>query len=498
MRLRNRLSLLFCAVILVGSAASLVLVRLTTENLFRSFVFSGDAAKAKVYATILSEYYSANRSWEKAQAFLSAIPTQVFLTLDEGIRGVDGRVDGRVGERGASSTASYPYDTIRNLLADRIAVADAKGVIVADSLGKLLGSVHPARHLAHGYPILVDFERVGTVLVGSMVDSSLTGIDERFLASVSVSILWATLGSSLIALLIGLLFANRVTVPLASLNAAARRVAAGDLSPLVTIRSGDEIAELSVSFNAMTEELRRLEKAKKRIIADAAHELRTPVTLIQGTVEAMIDGVYPLDISGLQSMHEETIRLSSLIDALRELETIESGELELDLKEVDPLEISRRAVSLFAAQASAKKIELSVENRDSGSPRLIADYLRLSEVIYNLISNAIKYSPEGSRVRVSVGAEEAATADPEPINATGKRSLVCIAVDDSGPGIPKDERERIFERFYRIDRSRAQDSGGRGLGLAIASEIVKAHGGRIEVGDSDLGGSSFVVTLPAP
>jgi signal transduction histidine kinase len=196
----------------------------------------------------------------------------------------------------------------------------------------------------------------------------------------------------------------------------------------------------------------------------------------------MIDGVYPLDTATLRSMHEETIRLSRLIDSLRELETIESGELELDLKEVDVLEIARTAVSLFSAQASAKGIELRVVEDDSGNPRLVADSLRLGEVVYNLISNAIKYSPAGSRVRVSVRADSA---------------FICIAVEDSGPGIPEDERERIFERFYRIDRSRAQDSGGRGLGLAIASEIVKAHGGHIEVGDSELGGAAFLVKLPA-
>jgi signal transduction histidine kinase len=325
-----------------------------------------------------------------------------------------------------------------------------------------------------------------------MVDTPLTGINERFLASVSPSILWATIGSSLLALVMGLLFAGRVTRPLAALNGAARRVASGDLSALVEARSNDEIAELSLSFNAMTKELRRLEEAKKRIIADAAHELRTPVTLIQGTVEAMIDGVYPLEISTLRSMHEETTRLSKLIDSLRELETIESGELELKLEDVDPFEIARKAVSLFTAQATAKGIELSVVCGEEPRPTLVADYLRLGEVVHNLISNAIKYGPEGSRVRVSVGSDRAG------INSRGERGLVRIAVDDSGPGIPKEERERIFERFYRIDRSRSQDSGGRGLGLAIASEIAKAHGGRIEVGDSDLGGASFVLSLPAP
>ncbi len=363
MKLRYRLSLFFCAVILVGALSSLILVRLTTENLFRSFVFTGDAAKAKAYATILSEYYSANHGWENVQTFLSEIPTQVFLTLEESIRSAKGDVagfagggkasgDDRAGDGQVATIAAYPYETIWNLLADRVAVADLRGVIVADSSGKLLGTVHPARHLAHGYPITADFEKVGTVLVGSMVDSSLSGVDERFLDSVSASILWATLGASLIALLMGLLFTRRVTRPLASLNAAARRVASGDLSTPVEIRSNDELAELSVSFNTMTEELRRLEEAKKRIIADAAHELRTPVTLLQGTVEAMIDGVYPLDIATLRSMHEETIRLSRLIDSLRELETIESGELELDLRKwMSSRSRERRSLSLRPRQA---------------------------------------------------------------------------------------------------------------------------------------------------
>ncbi len=275
-----------------------------------------------------------------------------------------------------------------------------------------------------------------------MVDSSLTGINEVFLASAAGSILWATLGASLIALFMGLLFAARVTGPCATPNTAARRVAAGDLSAFVAIRGKDEIAELSAFFNAMTKELRRLEEAENRIIADAAHELRTPVTLIQGSVEAMIDGVYPLDIATLESMHEETVRLSRLIDALGELETIESGELELDLRPVDPLDIARKAVSLFASQAGAKRIELSVEDGAASGHGLVADHLRLGEVVYNLISNAIKYSPSGSQVRVSVGEE---------------RGFVRFAVEDSGPGIPAPERERIFERFYRLDRSRSQD-----------------------------------------
>jgi signal transduction histidine kinase len=470
MRLRVRLSLFFLVVILAGSATTLILVRLTTENVYRSLVFSGDSAKARVYATILSEYYGQNHNWDKAQGFLSEIPRQVFLALDREIHG----------DRDFPSLTSYPFETIRTLLADRIAVADQYGVIIADTSGKLLGTIHPEKHLAHGFPILSNFERVGTVLVGSMIDSSLTGIDEHFLSSITSSLLWATLVSSLFALVLGLAFAGRVTKPLGQLSEAAGRVAAGNLEMSVPVRGRDELADLSISFNAMTEELRSLEEEKKRIIADAAHELRTPVTLIQGTIEAMLDGIYPIDRATLESVHEETIRLSRLIDTLRELELIDSGELDLEFGEVDLLELSRKAIPLFATQAASKGIRLAVEG--SGATLLKGDYLRLGEVVYNLLSNAIKYSPPGSVVRIGVVKEGAS---------------LLLVVEDSGTGIPAEERGRIFERFYRIDRSRTHDTGGRGLGLAIVQEIVKAHRGSIEVGDSELGGAAFTVKLPA-
>ncbi|MEI6874833.1 MAG: ATP-binding protein [Spirochaetota bacterium] len=460
-------------IILTGSATTLVLVRLSTEKVYRSLVFSGDSAKARVYATILAEYYAQNRGWTGVGDFLAEIPRQVSLTLDLNIRGMRGAAE-------VPGMNAYPYNNIQALLADRIALADLHGVIIADSSGKLLGSTHPAMHLAHGYPIIVDFGRVGTVLVGSMIDSSLTGIDERFLSSITTSLLMSTLASSLLALVLGLLFAARLTKPLAGLSSAARRVAAGELPMPVPVRGADEVAELALSFNAMTEELLRLEDEKKRIIADAAHELRTPVTLIQGTIEAMLDGIYPLDRSTLESVHEETIRLSHLIDTLRELELIDSGELDLEFGEVDLLELARKAIPLFASQAASKGITLTIGG--SGAASVKGDQLRLGEVLYNLLSNAIKYSPSGSRVHIG-------------IEVAG--GSVRLAVEDSGPGIPEAERKRIFERFYRIDRSRAQDTGGRGLGLAIAQEIVKAHRGSIEVLHSDLGGAAFIVRLPA-
>jgi signal transduction histidine kinase len=251
----------------------------------------------------------------------------------------------------------------------------------------------------------------------------------------------------------------------------------------------DEIGELSGVVADATTRLREARAAQERLIADAAHELRTPVTLIQGIIEAMIDGIYPLDAATLASVHEETVRLSRLIDTLRELEIIESGELVLELEDLDPLELANKALALFSSQASSRGIALSVLAPEGSLPELAADRLRLSEVLYNLLSNAIKYCPSGGLVRIRLWGEGAGEDPAAP--------TLAMAVEDSGPGIPEAERERVFERFYRVDRSRSQDSGGRGLGLAIASEIARAHGGSLSVGDSELGGAAFILRLPA-
>jgi len=472
-RLKYRLSFSFLLVVAIASGANFFLVRRSTESMFRNLVFIGDAEKAKVYAEVVGGYYAEKGNWDGLQDFLTELPDLFPRMIDEKI----------YGEGGWTPLPAIPTATLRILMADRIAVADSDGVIVADTAGRILSTVHPSDHLSHGIPIMVEFERIGTALVGSMIDSSLSGANERYLESVTRALLWSSLAAASLALFLGLFLAVRITRPLGLLAAAARSVVSGDLSAPVPVRGRDELAALSVSFNEMVAELNRLDAAKKQVIADSAHELRTPVTLIQGTIEGMIDGIFPCDTATLKSVHEETLRLSRLIDTLRELEIIESGELRLDMGGVDIRETIRKAIALFSSSARAKGIALSSENLSALSPLARGDYLRIGEVVYNLIANAIKYAPEGGTVRVR---EEA-----------GFEGSVAFSVDDSGPGIPADERGRVFERFYRVDKSRSSDSGGRGLGLAIAAEIVKAHGGSISVGHSDLGGASFTVSLPS-
>ena len=470
MKLRTRLLLILLTVILSGSFCTFFLIRASAENVFRSYVFSGDREKAKLYATLLGEFFEKNRSWDEAKSFLDEFPVLFYSLLDKRIHG---------------ETWNYPFrlppETSRVLSIERIVVADEKGIIVVDTAGDLLGTIHPPHHLASGIPILAESRRVGTVVVGSMIDSSLTPTGERFLTALTGSLAAVTVLSASIAFLLGLFFTLRVTRALGTLSEGARRVAGGDLTVRVRVRGKDEIAELSESFNLMTAELQKLEEAKKQIIADSAHELRTPVTLIQGILEGMMDGVFPTDTATLKSVHEETLRLSRLIDTLRELEVIESGRLELVLEPVDLAELAMRAAGLFQGQLKEKGLTLTLPPSAEGLPPVKGDYLRLGEVVYNLLANAVRYTPPGGRIRIALEAIE---------------GFAVLKIEDSGPGVPREEREKIFERFYRTDKSRSSARGGSGLGLSIAREIVRAHGGSLSVEEAVLGGASFSVRLP--
>jgi len=472
LKLSNRLALAFSATIALCASSSFFLVRSETESLFRTWIFEGDAQKAKAYAGILGDWYRERHSWSGVQQYLSGLPRAMYESLAKDL----------YGRSRTGPVSSFSPDTFAKLLSDRVALADTDGVIVADTADKILGTRHPSEHLARGAPVMADFRRVGTVLVGSMIDPNFVGENVSFVDSVGSDIALATIISGGLALLLGFVLARRMTGRLAALARAAGRIASGDLSTTVPAAGRDEIGELAESFNRMAEELRRLEEGRRRIIADSAHELRTPVTLIRGAVEAMIDGIFPADRENLESLHEETLRLSRLVDMLRELEALDSGELVLDIEDIDLLELARKAASLFTHAAGDKSLE--IVSGGEPVPGARADALRIGEVLHNLVGNAVKYTPRGGRIEIRVERE-------------GQVGAFAIVVADSGPGIPPEERERVFERFYRMDRSRSRDAGGRGLGLAISLEIARAHGGDIELGDSPLGGARFRLRIPA-
>ncbi len=263
--------------------------------------------------------------------------------------------------------------------------------------------------------------------------------------------------------------------PFGDLIEAAGRVEAGDYSVRVPERGPGEVRGLARAFNAMSARLQRSETERRHLLADVTHELRTPITVMQGNVEALIDGVHPADREHLEGILDETRVLSRLVDDLRTLSLAEAGALALYREPLDPGELVRDTVASFAPQADAAGVSLDVAV-EAGLPGVEADPVRTREVLSNVVANALRYTPRGGSVRVSASREVDA---------------ITIAVRDTGPGVDPDVLPHLFERF-----ARSATSPGAGLGLAIAKGIVEAHGGTIAATSEPGRGTEIRFTLP--
>jgi signal transduction histidine kinase len=290
----------------------------------------------------------------------------------------------------------------------------------------------------------------------------------------------AGLAAAIVAVLMGALFVRRLIRPLRNLTAATLQIAGGDLEQRVHIRSHDEFGQLGQAFNTMTEKLARSEKLRRDMIADIAHELRTPLTVIQGDLQAIIEGLYEPTPELLSSIHEESLRLNRLIHDLRELSLAEAGELPLEIRPTDLRELVRSAATTIRPKLEAKGISLLVELPPQPLEAEI-DPDRIGQVLANLLSNAERHTPEGGRITLRLSRQD---------------GEAWVSVSDTGPGVAEEDLPYLFERFWRGDKSRARTSGGTGLGLAIAKQLIEAHGGRIWAESQPDEGATFTFSLP--
>jgi two-component system OmpR family sensor kinase/two-component system sensor histidine kinase BaeS len=274
-----------------------------------------------------------------------------------------------------------------------------------------------------------------------------------------------------------------IATPLADVMSAADAVAEGDLSVRVPARGPHEFGRLARSFNRMIAELERADQQRRNLTADVAHELRTPLHIIQGNLEGVLDGVYEPTADHIGATLEETRLLTRLVEDLRTLSLAEAGQLVLVQEWVDVAELLADVGTSFSGQAEAAGIDLGVEIEGEPSDLTITgDAGRLDQVLSNLMANAVRYTHSGGSITLQAG----------PLN-----DGIRIIVRDTGEGIPAGDVPYVFDRFWRGDRSRSHAGGaGSGLGLAIARQLVQAHGGRIEV-ESALGeGTTFTIELP--
>jgi len=284
----------------------------------------------------------------------------------------------------------------------------------------------------------------------------------------------------IVASLITLLLSRRILSPVKELQSAAQRLGKGDFSQRVDISDKSEIGELASTFNSMADNLQRNEQLRQHMVSDIAHELRSPLTNVRGYLEAIKDGVIQADHDTISSIYGETILLSRLINDLQELSLAEAGELKLSLQPEDVSELVKQSIAAVQAKASEKDIALS-HDIHAGLPRVNIDFLRIKQVLLNLLENALAHTPHGGRIDIAA----------KPVNG-----FVEISVSDNGEGIPAADINNIFERFHRVDKSRSRSTGGSGLGLTISRYIIEEHKGKIWA-HSEVGkGSCFSFTLP--
>jgi signal transduction histidine kinase len=326
-------------------------------------------------------------------------------------------------------------------------------------------------------------EMMGPAASQAMLEEMMGPAERAYLATVGDA-LWLAGGlAALAAIGFGLLLARQISGPIRDLTSAARRMAAGDLDQRVPVRSSDELGELAAAFNTMAETVARQEHLRRQMAADIAHELRNPLAIVQGNLEAMLDGVRPLSADTVAEAHQETRLLARLITDLRDLSLAEAGQLPLQRRPTDLNALARASVERFASRGGEREVRLTVEAADDLPPADV-DPDRISQVLGNLLDNALRHTPPGGEVTVSLGPD----SRPGAVRAT---------VSDTGPGVPAEDLPNVFERFYRADRARARSDGGSGIGLAVVKQLVEAHGGRVWVESPPDEGATFGFALPA-
>lgn len=363
---------------------------------------------------------------------------------------------------------------------ERIILADRAGRIIADSNGTDIGLFLNDVATPSRLPITINGEVVGSVAIVTEFQKGLMTLEAAFLRRMTTA---SIIGGAIVALIgIGLafIFSRHLSQPLSKLAVAARQIASGDFDVKIQASTGDEMEEVAHAFNFMKDSLKANEEARHKLVADVAHELRTPLSVLRGNLESMQEGIIEPTQETIVSLHDEVLRLSRIVQDLLNLGQMESGGFPLSLQPTKIEEVIIRVTSVFAAETDARGIRLET-NIQGALPHTEADPDRIAQVLVNLLANAVHQTPDGGEISVS---------------ASRIDDNIVVSVTDSGPGIVKEDLPHVFDRFYRTDRARDRATGGTGLGLAIVRGIITAHKGSIRVESQPGAGATFTFSLP--
>jgi len=305
-----------------------------------------------------------------------------------------------------------------------------------------------------------------------------------FLGTLFIALAVAAIVATVTSLATSLFVARRITVPLRQMTQVSQRISAGNYAERIVIapvHSTDELGQLASSINTLAVALEQTERRRLEVIGNVAHELRTPIATLEGYLEGLLDGVIEPSPLTWAMLHTEAGRLRRLVDDLQELSRAEARQVPLSLQPVTPQRLVQDALEPLEGQFAEKGLELQIHVPED-LPQVMADPTRAVQILTNVLVNALRYTPAPGKVAVAVSREEA---------------MVAFRINDTGVGLSPEQIAHIFERFYRVDKSRSRTLGGSGIGLTIAQSLAQAMGGEIRVESAGLGqGSSFTLTLP--
>ncbi len=332
--------------------------------------------------------------------------------------------------------------------------------------------------------VKVNGTTVGTIYVDKWGSTEDTQLKKYVLDSMRITVFKVPALTGIIALLLGLWLTRKLTQPLKRLIPVIQKIAVGDLRIPIPVTTKDEFGKVTEALNHMAQQLLRAEEVRKHLTANVAHELRTPLSIIQYQMEIIQEGRRDIPPETLLPMQDEVIRLSKLVDDLHQLTLAEAGKLQLDRTPTDLIPLLERIIDMLKPEAEERQIEIV---RSYPAEKLIAfvDPNRITQVFYNLLFNALRYTSSGGTISIRIS------------NSYHEGSrFAAVSIADTGVGIAVEQLPYLFDRFYRVEESRSRHTGGMGLGLAIAKEFVEAHRGFITV-NSEVGqGTIFTVYLP--
>lgn len=449
--LTQKLTLAFLLVGLTGALLVAVLVRRYTQREFGRLILDQNQQALVVY---LTRYYQTQGSWQGVDS--------IFRPSTEGEypRGPEAR-----------------WEIRRNLFS----IADANGTIVLGNNPNAVGRKLSPADLRQGIPLEVDNKTVGWLLFTPALDRWRPNTPEgTFLLGVNRAIFLSALAATVIALVLGGILAYTLTSSLRELTQATHELAQGKLGYQVKVRSKDELGELATSFNRMSAELARSNELRRKMTADIAHDLRSPLSVILGYSEALSDGKLSPTPEMFATLHTEAKHLSRLVEDLKTLSLADAGELPLNYQDISPDILLKRAANAHRVQAESKGVSIELEIAPD-LPDVRVDVERMAQVLDNLMSNALRYTPSGGIITLT---------------ANKLDGQVTLRVADNGVGISAENLPYIFERSFRGDKARQHLEGETGLGLAIAKSLVEAQGGSISVQSEVEKGTTFTIYLP--